>query len=99
MQHLRHRNRQSKRARTFTGCWTCRSRKLKCDEQQPNCGQCLSKRLECEGYLARLHWQAPETGDPTSASLEKGEAVALRSGAPVRRQVVAGEIARLSFET
>lgn len=48
-----------KRTKTFTGCWTCRERKIKCDEAQPNCLQCRRKGLQCEGYGARLQWLPP----------------------------------------
>jgi hypothetical protein len=30
--------------RTKTGCWTCRGRKLKCDEVRPVCGACKRSR-------------------------------------------------------
>lgn len=38
------------RKRTKTGCWTCRSRKLKCDENRPQCSQCARSRppRECQ---------------------------------------------------
>ncbi|GAW16856.1 hypothetical protein ANO14919_063000 [Xylariales sp. No.14919] len=55
--------RGSKRTKTFTGCWTCRSRKVKCDEGRPQCRVCLSRGLACEGYGARLQWLTPDTGD------------------------------------
>ncbi|EEP82171.1 predicted protein [Uncinocarpus reesii 1704] len=45
-----------KATRSRNGCWTCRSRKKKCDETHPECNQCLSKGLKCEGYEARLKW-------------------------------------------
>ncbi|WEW54744.1 hypothetical protein PRK78_000169 [Emydomyces testavorans] len=45
-----------KTTRSRNGCWTCRSRKKKCDETRPECTQCLSKGLKCEGYEARLKW-------------------------------------------
>ena len=32
------------RRRTKTGCWTCRTRKLKCDEARPRCAQCARSR-------------------------------------------------------
>ncbi|KAJ5301955.1 hypothetical protein N7508_006818 [Penicillium antarcticum] len=42
---------------TFTGCWTCRSRKVKCDERQKNgCGVCEKSGLECAGYGVNLCW-------------------------------------------
>ncbi|KIX97620.1 uncharacterized protein Z520_06398 [Fonsecaea multimorphosa CBS 102226] len=33
--------------RSRTGCQTCRTRKLKCDEAKPICGQCLKSHREC----------------------------------------------------
>ncbi|KAJ5747152.1 uncharacterized protein N7511_008848 [Penicillium nucicola] len=51
-----------KRTKTFTGCWTCRTRKIKCDESKPCCHQCFEKGLSCEGYTARLQWLTPVTG-------------------------------------
>lgn len=50
-----------KRTKTFTGCWTCRARKIKCDEGRPHCKQCRDKCINCEGYGTRLQWLAPET--------------------------------------
>ncbi|KAE8381838.1 fungal-specific transcription factor domain-containing protein [Aspergillus bertholletiae] len=49
-----------KHSKTFTGCWTCRTRRVKCDETRPICTQCTSKRLDCAGYGVRLHWLPPE---------------------------------------
>ncbi|KAJ6043387.1 hypothetical protein N7499_005812 [Penicillium canescens] len=51
-----------KRTKTFTGCWTCRTRKIKCDESKPCCHQCFEKGLSCEGYTGRLQWLTPVTG-------------------------------------
>lgn len=48
--------RKPKTTRSRNGCWTCRSRKKKCDETRPECMQCLNKGLKCEGYEARLKW-------------------------------------------
>ncbi|KAJ5691999.1 hypothetical protein N7462_001422 [Penicillium macrosclerotiorum] len=42
---------------TFTGCWTCRTRKVKCDERQENgCAACEKARIDCEGYRVNLCW-------------------------------------------
>lgn len=51
--------RSKKRTKTFTGCWTCRERKVKCDETEPVCLQCRRKGVSCKGYSARLQWLAP----------------------------------------
>lgn len=54
--------------RTFTGCGTCRSRHLKCDEKKPSCSTCTRLNLPCQGYTPRLLWV------PASGSLEEGSA-------------------------
>ncbi|KAJ5817797.1 hypothetical protein N7447_007805 [Penicillium robsamsonii] len=49
---------------TFTGCWTCRSRKVKCDERQQNgCGVCQKSGLECAGYGVNLCWMTDKKRD------------------------------------
>jgi hypothetical protein len=50
-----------KKSKTFTGCWTCRARKVKCDESQPICNRCTKAGRICEGYGVRLTWQGNET--------------------------------------
>ncbi|KAM0540898.1 hypothetical protein ACHAPJ_013464 [Fusarium lateritium] len=37
-----------KHTKTFSGCWTCRARKVKCDEAKPHCGQCRRKATDLE---------------------------------------------------
>ncbi|KAJ3549497.1 hypothetical protein NM208_g475 [Fusarium decemcellulare] len=49
-------SRFKKHTKTFSGCWTCRARKVKCDEARPRCRQCRRKGTECEGYGVRLQW-------------------------------------------
>ncbi|KAI9373323.1 hypothetical protein BJX61DRAFT_388312 [Aspergillus egyptiacus] len=39
--------------RSRTGCWTCRSRKIKCDEVHPQCNQCARLGHICD-YQPRL---------------------------------------------
>ncbi|KAJ5257139.1 hypothetical protein N7478_013243 [Penicillium angulare] len=43
-------------ARSNHGCWTCRLRKKKCDENIPVCSACVSLELECHGYGPRPEW-------------------------------------------
>ncbi|KPM44125.1 hypothetical protein AK830_g2412 [Neonectria ditissima] len=45
-----------RRRKTFTGCWTCRSRHVKCDEQRPACKRCVAGSFTCRGYDVRLTW-------------------------------------------
>ncbi|RSL45364.1 hypothetical protein CEP54_014283 [Fusarium duplospermum] len=42
--------------RTKTGCWTCRLRRKKCDENKPACSNCTSQSLECYGYDQKPAW-------------------------------------------
>lgn len=39
---------RSKKVRS--GCITCKARKVKCDEQKPECGRCSTSGRRCEGY-------------------------------------------------
>ncbi|KIV91868.1 hypothetical protein PV10_06359 [Exophiala mesophila] len=51
--------------RSRTGCLTCRQRKLKCDEQRPQCGQCQKSHRECvqsEGIAWRHNQNAGRVG-------------------------------------
>ncbi|KAE8327746.1 fungal-specific transcription factor domain-containing protein [Aspergillus sergii] len=41
---------------TFSGCWTCKARKVKCDENPLGCGSCLRLGLTCGGYDIQLQW-------------------------------------------
>ncbi|OKL57039.1 hypothetical protein UA08_07356 [Talaromyces atroroseus] len=34
--------------RSKNGCWTCRTKKVKCDEERPRCGRCLRLQLFCD---------------------------------------------------
>lgn len=50
------------RTKTFTGCWTCRARRVKCDDERPHCRRCCRSGWQCQGYGLRLGWsQAPGT--------------------------------------
>ncbi|KAF5015100.1 hypothetical protein F66182_13682, partial [Fusarium sp. NRRL 66182] len=52
-------------SRSRTGCWTCRSRKVKCDERRPSCGQCARLGHRCD-YSPRLTFR-----DDTSRVVER----------------------------
>ncbi|RYC79893.1 hypothetical protein BFJ63_vAg17229 [Fusarium oxysporum f. sp. narcissi] len=49
--------RAKKKTKTFTGCWTCRARRVKCDEGRPCCNRCTRSRFTCQGYGLRLGWK------------------------------------------
>jgi len=44
------------RNRALTGCGTCRSRHVKCDETRPICQNCQQQDLACLGYKRQLNW-------------------------------------------
>lgn len=44
------------KARSFTGCWACRFKKRRCDENKPFCSLCLRHGDQCS-YDIRLVWQ------------------------------------------
>lgn len=43
-------------SRSTHGCWTCRLRKKKCDENHPSCSRCTSLQIACDGYGPRPYW-------------------------------------------
>lgn len=47
---------RARRAKTFTGCWTCRAKHVKCDENKPTCKRCEGAHVRWEGYDIRLSW-------------------------------------------
>ncbi|KAI0459628.1 fungal-specific transcription factor domain-containing protein [Xylaria acuta] len=60
------------------GCWTCKSRKVQCDQGVPNCRRCVQAGRECEGYGLRLSW--PRENDRKRAIV----VVLPVTGAPMR---------------
>lgn len=48
----------SSRHRSHKGCWTCKRKRVQCDETRPGCLKCSSRGLACEGYELRLRWGA-----------------------------------------
>ncbi|KAL3483507.1 fungal-specific transcription factor domain-containing protein [Aspergillus germanicus] len=42
-------------SRARTGCWTCRARRIKCDEGRPKCQRCARLNVDC-GYGVKLIW-------------------------------------------
>ncbi|CAG8233277.1 unnamed protein product [Penicillium nalgiovense] len=50
------------RTKTFTGCWTCRDRRVKCDEEHPHCRRCQRNGWVCKGYGLRLGWSQTPGG-------------------------------------
>ncbi|KAJ5454892.1 uncharacterized protein N7458_005848 [Penicillium daleae] len=58
-----------KRSKTFTGCWTCRSRGVKCDEGKPICSRCEKGLFTCAGYGVKLIW--PGDGAEGAISVQR----------------------------
>ncbi|KEF57063.1 uncharacterized protein A1O9_07253 [Exophiala aquamarina CBS 119918] len=50
-----------KHTKTFSGCWTCRERHVKCDEGKPKCNRCQKAGVQCQGYGIKLVWVDPDT--------------------------------------
>lgn len=48
----------SSRHRSHRGCWTCKKKRIQCDEARPGCQKCITRGLACEGYEIRLRWGA-----------------------------------------
>ncbi|KAF2797710.1 hypothetical protein K505DRAFT_133740 [Melanomma pulvis-pyrius CBS 109.77] len=46
------------KARSKTGCTTCRKRKKKCDETRPFCLSCQKNNIHCEGYKPVELWKS-----------------------------------------
>ncbi|KAL3457282.1 fungal-specific transcription factor domain-containing protein [Aspergillus heterothallicus] len=51
------------KTKTFAGCWTCRRRKVKCDNYRPRCRRCGEN---CEGYDVDLYWMDGKADRPCS---------------------------------
>lgn len=75
-------NSKKKKTKTFTGCATCRLRKIKCDLGRPFCKRCKKSGFVCAGYAIQLCWFRPiqfdkygyqlRTGDDDEESVQKG---------------------------
>ncbi|KAI8721647.1 hypothetical protein NCS52_00306800 [Fusarium sp. LHS14.1] len=66
-------------SRTKTGCWTCRLRRKKCDENKPACVNCTSRNLECYGYDQKPAWMVEK--ESWEHVLKSDEARAIRNAA------------------
>ncbi|GMG55521.1 unnamed protein product [Ambrosiozyma monospora] len=77
--------------RTFTGCETCRNRKVKCDGRRPTCLRCEKSNIECLGYDIKLKFSELLTTMPDGSmgniDLEKLDISASGSTGFQRRQI------------
>lgn len=53
-----------KTSKSFTGCFTCRTRKIRCDLGKPLCDRCKKAGLVCAGYDIKLRWLRPVSFRP-----------------------------------
>ncbi|KIW42503.1 uncharacterized protein PV06_06048 [Exophiala oligosperma] len=78
--------------RSRTGCWTCRTRKVKCDERRPECGQCSRLGHTCD-YSPRLAFR-----DDTARVRERMQDITVvtntiwDSNSPARTDTSAGSV-------
>ncbi|KAF4472118.1 Transcriptional regulatory moc3 [Fusarium albosuccineum] len=61
------------RGRVRSGCLTCRSRKVKCDEGRPTCHNCTRLEKQCV-YQARRSSRRPETTPSSRSPAERSDA-------------------------
>lgn len=50
---------RQRKSKSFTGCYTCRRRKIACDLGRPSCLKCKKSGFLCEGYDVKLRWSQP----------------------------------------
>lgn len=48
-----------KKQKSYSGCYTCRRRKIACDLGKPTCLKCQKSGFKCEGYDVKLRWSHP----------------------------------------
>ncbi|KAI4662767.1 uncharacterized protein J4E79_004076 [Alternaria viburni] len=70
-----------------SGCKTCKIRKVKCDEEKPNCRRCTSTGRTCDGYDPTFRPPPPSTPSPPESSKSSPQSVSswslTRSHSPV----------------
>ncbi|KAJ0163830.1 putative transcriptional regulatory protein C15D4.02 [Colletotrichum tanaceti] len=45
------RRKRASRPKVRSGCLTCKTRRVKCDERKPTCARCEKADVECDGYI------------------------------------------------
>lgn len=64
------RERVSKR-KTFTGCWSCRELKVKCDCTRPECTRCSRSGRTCKGYDISLTWVGARSASQRPTAIKR----------------------------
>lgn len=49
-------NTKKVKTRSRNGCLCCKSKRLKCDEQRPECLMCIKNNRKCPGYAQNFKW-------------------------------------------
>ncbi|KAK1501088.1 hypothetical protein CABS01_09823 [Colletotrichum abscissum] len=62
-----------RRSITFTGCWTCKARKIRCDERPSGCQNCELRGSVCGGYDIKLKWMTDPVVEPETPSKHSGQ--------------------------
>ena len=75
----------SSKLRSFTGCWTCRLRRKKCDEQRPTCHMCGSLDLPCYFHEEKPDWM---DGGARQEQMHQSLKRQVRDSAPARRWAI-----------
>ncbi|KAJ5622320.1 hypothetical protein N7528_005552 [Penicillium herquei] len=85
--------------RSHQGCWTCKRRRRRCDNNRPKCQNCAQRGIECEGYEVRLRWGSgiASRGQFTGADKPLKESVPARTKG--RRRDLSRERKKLEAST
>lgn len=83
------------KARSKTGCFTCRKRKKKCDETKPSCLSCQKNNIHCEGYKPVEIWRS---GVDRAAEVARRFSVDLKFELPPLMEGVENDTDRLLLQ-
>lgn len=64
----------TEKRRRKTGCLTCRTRRVKCDERKPECERCEAANVECAGYAEKRRVKIRCPGQAAPAESRNGDA-------------------------
>ncbi|KAJ5259628.1 hypothetical protein N7478_012609 [Penicillium angulare] len=72
----------TEKRRRKTGCLTCRSRHVKCDERKPECERCEKANVECAGYAEKRQLKVRYPGQSTASTENENRGGEARERAP-----------------
>ncbi|KAL6690787.1 hypothetical protein J3F84DRAFT_388190 [Trichoderma pleuroticola] len=78
MEHSEQKRSRASTSKVRTGCITCKSRHIKCDEAKPHCMKCLTPRGHCEGYATKPRKKLALLGELRWDSRRSAQAAASR---------------------